>query len=127
MGEPLPDPYVGGPQADEVLDARALQERLDGIQRNFDHIKDRMPQTGDVSIRLRGGTVDVSLAAAATNTATVNHGMGSTPVAVTASPDDDNYAVETHTFTDTQFTVGIRHTAGTALTDTITVGWIAFG
>lgn len=49
MTLPLPDPYVGGPQADEIkdlTDPRQLQlliERLDGIQRNFTKLAQQFP------------------------------------------------------------------------------------
>lgn len=99
-------------------------------QRNFDVLDRLVPENGGRGVRERSGVTSVSTSGATTGSASVTHGMGSTPVTVVATAMNStggltNVCVDT--VGATAFNVSVKFTDGVARTTTITVGWIARG
>lgn len=114
----LPDPYVVLP--DGSPDGP-------GTQRNFEALARAFIDTGGRSLKLRVGTHSFSIVAAASASATKNHGMGSTPVGVVATTDGLNWFASADTFTSTQFNLKIRQYQAAVETLTVVTYWLAFG
>ena len=73
------------------------------------------------------GTQNVSTVAALSGTATVTHGLGSTPTTVLVAANDSATVLNTgvQSVGATQFTVGVYFVDGVARTGTFSVGWEA--
>jgi hypothetical protein len=104
---------------------KSLLDRL-GI-RSPSQLLAALLDTGGRRLKVRFGTEDVSVAADNAGSATVVHGLGSTPVIVLATTDDPDFFAYTTTYDATDFLLGIRQYQATSVTTTVRTYWLALG
>lgn len=114
MALPLPDPQLPGNP----------QDALQSIQRNFDAIA-QAPR-GPI---IKAGEETLSFSSAATATADIAHGLGTTPIAVVATADrsdgaGDLWNVAVGNFDSTEFTVEVS-TIDASTSTSAKVYWVA--
>jgi hypothetical protein len=123
----LPLPAITG--ADGRLDPAAVQFAIDVMARQF-------LDSGGRSLKIRTGTTTISWpgGSVVSDTETVTHGLGSTPVAVLLTVKDNSGlvlspVVDAFTYTSTQFSCRAITIDGTTPlnTATTTVVWLALG
>jgi hypothetical protein len=90
-------------------------------------LQDRFVGLGLVGRKVAFGVATVTDTGTRQANATVNHGMGLTPVSVIAVSDDVGQTEAVDTFNATSFRVLLNHVDGTAWTGTRNAYWIAVG
>lgn len=78
---------------------------------------------------IQGGSINISLAAAAEGTGTITYpeAFTASPLAVVLTSDDRAFNAATESVSSTQATAAISHIAGTSVTKTVKVYWTAVG
>lgn len=106
-------------------------ETLANVQFNFDQIAKQFLDTGGQSLKMRVGTATATFSASPTSaTKTVNHGLGSTPVAVFITPSSTGVAwavPHVGAFTSTSFGVVLRDADAVNRTGDHSFYWLAVG
>jgi hypothetical protein len=119
----LPDPDIQTGPWEKVKD---------GVQRNLDALAQAVIDSGEQSAGIRAGQVALTWAAALNSgVATVTHGLGRVPVAVTATVKDPSGGTgqipQPSPFNFTTTTFQIYAEVRVAFTGTQTITWIAYG